>query len=89
MNNLCPTTKRPSLLDNLPKSQREYTPEQRDAVVKWLSTLSLVKLRKRQDIIRAQMQLPRAQANPELLADMSESYDIESDAIGLREFGEY
>ena len=83
---LCPTGEQPAILRNLPKSPRDWTPGQREAAIQRIATLPTCAIRKRQEIIAAQIQFPAAQRKSDILADLQEMYDIESEAVALREF---
>lgn len=78
---LCPSGPTPDILKQLPKSPRDWTTEQRQAAVERIVTLPLPAIRKRQDVVVAQMQTPKAQENPDIMADLQEMLDIETDAV--------
>lgn len=78
---LTPSGPVPEILHQLPKSPREWTAEQREASIQYIATLPLPVIRKRQGVITAQMQMPRAQKDPDIMADLQEMHDIESAAV--------
>lgn len=83
---LCPTGEVPEILRNLSKSPRDWTDDQREAAIKRIATLPTRVIRKRQDVIAAQMQVRVTQRDPNILADLQEMYNIESEAVALKEF---
>lgn len=83
---LYPTGEVPEILRNLFKSPRDWTDDQREAAIKRIATLSTRVIRERQDVIAAQMRMPAAQRDPNILADLQEMYSIESEAVALKEF---
>ena len=82
---LAPTAPRPAILNSLPRYVTDYTPEQRQACVEYIATLPTATIRKRQGVIASQMRSPLAIGK--VFEGLQEMYDLETDAIHLRELG--
>lgn len=78
------------VLSTLPRYAQDYTPEQREACVEWLSRLTLADLRQRQAVMREQIGMaydaftkkhPPAHAEATLI-DLQEKDQQLIDAVG-------
>jgi hypothetical protein len=76
-----------NIMDNLPKDLTLLTDEQHEAVVDYLSNLSLGELRKRQDIVKQQREQALKQGNDQALSNFSIKEQHLISAIDQKEFG--
>lgn len=77
------------ILRHLPRYAKDYTPEQREACVEWLSRLPLPELRQRQSLMNEQIGMAYRQATaahpplhaPATLEDLQEKSQQLTDAV--------